>query len=390
MLAPVPVGFPAKDHPLVASVTLADLDKDGLEDVLVCDLLENRIGWIRQHPLGIYTEQWLGPALKVPVRVQAVDFDLDGDLDLLVAVIGQLLPTSNKIGSIVILENDGQQNFSPHVIADGIARVTDVRGGDMDGDGDIDLVVGQFGYNEGETRWMENLGHWKFKTHILQSLSGPIHTIPVDVDNDGDLDIVSLVSQEWEELWVFENKGAGQFKSHLIWGSTNDDFGCSGMRLADLDRDGDVDILFTNGDAFDYTPPRPRPWHGVQWLENTGGFKFAYHRIGALNGASAACAVDLDKDGDTDVVAVSAWNLWEKPAAQSLVWFENDGIMNFIGHDLTNTPTHLITLEAADMDHDGRADLVSGGMHFYPPYSQQSRITLWRNVWPQPSDSNRK
>jgi len=305
-------------------------------------------------------------------------------------VMGQLLPTNDKIGSIVILENDGKLNFSPHVVADGIARVTDVRGGDMDGDGDIDLVVGQFGYYEGETRWMENLGHWKFKPHILQSLSGPIHTIPVDVDKDGDLDIVSLVSQEWEEIWVFENNGVGQFKSHLIWGSTNEDFGCSGMRTTDLDRDGDIDILFTNGDAFDYIPPRPRPWHGVQWLENTGNFKFVYHRIGALNGASAACAADLDNDGDVDVVAVSAWNLWEKPEAQSMVWFENEGKMNFTRHDLTNTPTHLITLEAADMDQDGRVDLVSGGMHFYPPYSHQSRVTLWRNDWPRPSDSNSK
>ena len=390
MLAPIPVGFPANDHPLIASVTLADLDRDGLEDILVCDLLANRIGWIRQHPLGTYTEQWLGPALKVPVRVQAIDFDLDGDLDLLVAVMGQLLPTNDKIGSIVILENDGKQGFLLHIIADRIARVTDVRGGDMDGDGDIDLVVGQFGYYEGETRWMENLGNWKFKSHILQNLSGPIHAIPVDFDHDGDLDIVSLVSQEWEEIWVFENIGAGQFKSHLIWGSTNEDFGCSGMRTTDLDRDGDIDILFTNGDAFDYIPPRPRPWHGVQWLENTGNFKFVYHRIGALNGASAACAADLDNDGDVDVVAVSAWNLWEKPEAQSMVWFENEGKMNFTRHDLTNTPTHLITLEAADMDQDGRVDLVSGGMHFYPPYSHQSRVTLWRNGWPRPSDSTSK
>ena len=109
----------------------------------------------------------------------------------------------------VILENDGKQNFLLHIIADRIARVTDVRGGDMDGDGDLDLVVGQFGYHEGETRWMENLGKWQFKSHILQSLSGPIHTIPVDFDHDGDLDIVSLVSQEWEEIWVFENTGVG-------------------------------------------------------------------------------------------------------------------------------------------------------------------------------------
>jgi hypothetical protein len=388
VLRPIAVGFPAQAHPLVASVTLVDLDKDGLLDILVCDMLANRIGWIRQSPVGVYTEQWVGPVLKAPARVQAFDIDRDGDLDLLVAVMGQLLPTNDKIGSIVILENDGRQNFTSHTVADRIARVTDVRGGDIDGDGKMDLVVGQFGYHEGETRWMENLGSWKFRPHILQSLSGPIHTIPIDIDHDGDLDIVSLVSQEWEEIYLFENNGSGQFKTHLIWGSTNEDYGCSGMRLVDLDQDGDTDILFTNGDAFDYIPPRPRPWHGVQWLENMDGRHFSFHTIGSLNGASAACAADLDSDGDLDVVAVSAWNLWEKPESQSMVWFENNGKMNFIRHDLASSPTHLITLEAADMNDDGQTDFVSGGMHFYPPYTFQSRVTLWQNIWPRPLDTS--
>jgi hypothetical protein len=384
MLKPMAVGFPVEGHPLIASVTLVDLDQDGLQDILVCDMLANRIGWIRQGPPGVYNEQWVGPVLQAPARVQAFDIDLDGDLDLLVAAMGQLMPTNDKIGSIVVLENDGRQNFTLHTIADRIARVTDVRGGDINGDGKMDLVVGQFGYHEGETRWMENLGGWKFRPHILQSLSGPIHTIPVDIDHDGDLDIVSLVSQEWEEIYLFENSGSGEFKTHLIWGSTNDDYGCSGMRLVDLDQDGDMDILFTNGDAFDYIPPRPRPWHGVQWLENRGRLQFGYHRIGGLNGASAACAADLDGDGDLDVIAVSAWNLWEKPESQSMVWFENDGKMNFIPHDLVNSPTHLITLETSDMNGDGRSDFVTGGMHFYPPYTRQSRVTLWLNTWTRP------
>ena len=145
-----------------------------------------------------------------------------------------------------------------------------MRAGDLDGDGDLDLAVAGFGYDDGETRWMENLGNWRFKSTRLLNLSGPINVEIVDLDGDGDLDIASLVSQEWEEVYAFVNDGRGRFEPLLIWGSTNDDFGSSWLTAVDLDKDGDVDFLYSNGDAFDYAPPSGRPWHGVQWLENTG------------------------------------------------------------------------------------------------------------------------
>lgn len=380
-LTPTPIGMPATDPPRIGSVTLVDLDQDGLLDVLVCDMLANRIGWIRQYPAGVYTERWVSPVLPAPARVSACDIDGDGDLDLLVAVMGQLFPSNDKIGSVVILENDGKQNFTPHTIIDHIARVTDVRAADFNGDGRPDLIVGQFGYDDGETRWMENLGGWQFRSHLLQSLSGVIHTIPVDIDKDGDMDVVSLVSQEWEEIYLFENDGHGNFKSHLIWGSANEDYGSSGMRVVDMNGDGLMDILFTNGDAFDYLPPRPRPWHSVQWLENKGNFVFEHHPIGKFEGASGAVAADVDNDGDMDVVAVSCYNFWEKPESQSIIWFENDGKMNFTQHDISHSPTHLISLETADMNNDGKPDFVSARMDVYPPFTKDGRIVLWLNRW---------
>jgi len=285
----------------------------------------------------------------------------------------------------VILENDGRMNFTPHTIVDRIARVTDVRAADFNEDGRLDLVAGQFGYDDGETRWLENLGNWHFRSHVVQSLSGVIHTIPVDIDNDGHMDFVSLVSQEWEEIYVFRNDGRGNFTSHLIWGSTNEDYGSSGIRLVDLNKDGRLDILYTNGDAFDYLPPRPRPWHSVQWLENKGDLKFEHHAIGLLPGASAAVAADLDGDGDLDIAAVSCYNFWERPESQSIVWFENDGKMNFTLHDIAHSPTHLISLEAADMNRDGKPDLVSVRMDVYQPFSNDGRVMLWLNHWGRPA-----
>ncbi len=382
-LSPTPIGFPAAEPPRIGSLTIVDLDGDGLQDVLLCDMLANRIGWIRQFPAGVYTEKWVSPVIPAPAHVSAADIDGDGDLDILVACMGQLFPSNDKIGSVVILENDGRQNFTPHTIIDHVARVTDVRAADFNGDGRLDLIVGQFGYDDGETRWMENLGNWQFRSHMLQSLSGVIHTIPVDIDKDGDTDVVSLVSQEWEEIYLFENDGHGNFKSHLIWGSSNEDYGSSGMRVIDMNGDGLMDILFTNGDAFDYLPPRPRPWHSVQWLENKGGLKFEHHPIGKLEGASGAVAADVDGDGDLDVVAVSCYNFWEKPESQSIIWFENDGRMNFTEHDIAHSPTHLISLETADMNNDGKPDFVSARMNVYPPFTKDGRIVLWLNHWAQ-------
>lgn len=377
-----PIGDVPADRAMITYLAAVDLDQDGMLDVVVCDAQANRVTWIRQGPRGTFTEKVCGEGLIAPAHVEAIDFDGDGDLDLVVAVLGMLFPNNDKIGSVVILENTGAMQFTKRVVIERIARVADVRAGDLDGDGDMDLAVAQFGYDDGETRWMENLGQWKFKSHILQTLSGPIHSEIVDIDKDGDLDIVVLVSQEWEEIYVFVNDGKGNFTPRLIYGSPNDDFGSSGISVCDFDRDGDVDILYTNGDAFDYVPPRPRPWHGVQWLENQGDLKFKFHRIANYPGAYNARPVDIDGDGDLDAYVVSTVNYWERPEAQSLIWLENNGKMQFRRHDITNTPTHLLAIATGDFDGDGQIDLVTGGMHFYPPYDRLARVLLWTAKWP--------
>jgi hypothetical protein len=384
--SPQPVGAPirGKERPQISNVQIVDLDRDGLPDILVCDVIQNQVIWIRQFPRGVYTEIPVGAPIAAPAHVQAIDFDGDGDLDLVVASLGVLSPSNARIGAVVILENDGHQHFTNHVVADHIARVADVRAGDLDGDGDLDLAVAGFGYDDGETSWLENKGGWKFEQHVLLRLSGPINAVIADINGDGHPDIVALVSQEWEEIWAFLNDGHGHFTMKLIWGSSNSDFGSSWISVVDLDRDGDLDIVYSNGDAFDYAPTNSRPWHGVQWLENKGNMQFAFHRIADLTGASSPQVADIDGDGDLDIVVVSAYNNWSDPAARSLVWLENNGRMQFTMHDIASAPTHLITLAIGDLDGDGKPDLVTGGMHISRPYDRMSRVTLWSNHGPRP------
>jgi FG-GAP-like repeat len=378
-LTPIPIGDKFIEPPLISNIAVADLDGDGLLDVIVCDCRNNTVSWIRQFPAGVYTETVLADNIIAPAHVQVIDFDKDGHNDIIVAVLGLLFPSNDKIGSVVILQNDGTNHFIKHVVVDKIARVSDVRAGDLDGDGDLDLAVAEFGYDDGETRWIENLGNWKFKSHILQHLSGPINVELVDIDNDGDLDIVSLVSQEWEEIYAFINDGKGNFQTKLLFGSSNEDFGSSNIYMCDLNKDGKPDILYTNGDAFDYIPPRGRPWHGVQWLENKGNLNFEFHRICNFVGAYNVKPVDIDGDGDLDLFVVSAFNLWDNPKSQSFIWLENKGNMQFVKHNIASNPTHLITLEFGDFNNDGLMDFVTGGMHAYPPYDRMSRVVLWMN-----------
>lgn len=378
-----PLGEPIgpDERPFVANVGIADLDRDGLADILAADAESNQITWLRQAPAGVFRAQVLADVAG-PAHVAAVDIDQDRDLDVLVASLGVIFPNNAPIGAVIVLENDGRQSFTRRVIVERIARVSDVRAGDLDLDGDLDLAVAQFGYDQGETRWLENQGGWAFASHVIQQLSGPINAEPADVDADGDLDIVTLVSQEWEEIYVFVNDGHGSFTPARIFGASNEDFGSSWITVVDLDGDKDVDVLYSNGDAFDYAPPKGRGWNGVQWLENLGAVRFRYHRIADYSGASSPQAADLDGDGDLDIAVVSAYNDWARADAQSLVWFENDGAMGFTRHDVTNSPTHLLTLAIGDLTGDGRPDLVTGGAHMSWPYDRMSRVTAWVNRWP--------
>ena len=210
-LSPQPIGksFTAKERPLVAHVTTVDLDRDGLMDIVACDVAANQVVWIRQFPKGTLRKRRSAPG-QAPAHAEPVDLDGDGDLDLVVASLGVMFRATRKwIGGRV--ENAATAVHQPGDHRQ-IAR-SDVRAGDFDGT-KISTSPRAVRLHDGETRWMENLGNWRFGSTGPE----PVRTDQrgsVDLDGDGDLDIASLVSQEWEEVYGFINDG-GHFEPMLI------------------------------------------------------------------------------------------------------------------------------------------------------------------------------
>ena len=373
------IGKESESVPWIAHVKAFDLNQDGLMDAIGCEAKHDEVVWLRQGENGQFTEIVLASDMQAPVHAEIYDLDDDGDFDVLVSCMNIVFPNNDKIGALIALENDGNENFTKRVLLEGVERVNDARAHDMDSDGDLDLVVGQFGYDQGEVRWMKNLGHWQYESQSLLHLSGLINVCVEDFNNDGHPDIAAQFSQQWEEIHLFENDGKGDFTSKIIWGSTNHDFASSGMTAADLNQDGLPDLVFANGDGFGPTlKPGPRPWHGVQWLENTGDGKFNYRRIGDLAGAYSPVVKDVDRDGDQDVLSVSAFNDWENPESDSLVWFRNDGDQGFTKVTLAHEPIQLLAIDFADFDGDGVGEIISGCFPSAPPFQRISRFTIWK------------
>jgi hypothetical protein len=375
-LARVALGSTSDPRPLIANVQIVDFDDDGLPDVLACDAKRQAVVWIRQGPAGQFTESVVAEEISAPAHVTVADLDRDGQTDLLVSVLGDFLPNDTRVGRLLWLQHAGD-GWIRHVLLDQVRRVADCQPADFDNDGDLDLAVAVFGYARGEVLWLENRGQGRFREHQLLSAPGAIHVPVADFDGDGDFDLATVISQNEEEVWGFENLGGGRFLPRRLWFTINFDIGSAGLVGDDLDRDGDTDLILPVGDNLEIAHSFPQPYHGCFWFENTGGWNFAARRIARFGATYAAAAGDPDGDGDRDVVLVSMGNNPERADNPSIVWLENDGRQQFNCQQIDTTPTHLITVACGDLNGDGRDDIVAGGVHLTGPFDRVGRVTAW-------------
>jgi hypothetical protein len=320
-----------------------------------------------------------------PAHAEPCDLDGDGRVDLVVADLGSFLPADHADGKVVWLRRTDGSDWQPHVLQAGLGRVADVQAGDFDGDGDLDLVVAEFGWRKtGRILLLENRGSRDgqpdFQMRVLDPRHGTIHVPTVDLDGDGRLDFVALISQEHETVVAFLNDGGGGFRRETIFSANEPAFGSSGIQLVDLDADGDLDVLYTNGDTFDSF--YPKPYHSVRWLENRGSFPFQDRLLVVMPGVHRALACDLDGDGDLDVVACSLLPkriLGPGPRADldSLLWLEQTGAGKFIRHSLERETCQHAAMEVGDFDGDGDIDLAVGN---FSDAGQHPPVTIWWNL----------
>ena len=349
------------------NVRFQDLDGDGIRELFVHEANNAKIT-VLSDCAPTCAEKVFSEGLRVPVRSQAVDLDDDGDRDLLVSDIGSLGPSDERVGRVIVLRSDAQRAFVPEVIAEDLGRVVSTEAADLDGDGDQDIVVCEFGHESvGSLFWLEQKDG-SFEHRELDPVPGAIHGFPIDIDADADPDIVAVFAQDSERVMLYRNDGGGNFDGELLFAADSVDFGMSGLEPTDLDQDGDVDLLVTNGDyldtvRFESDDTFPEQ-HGVAWLENRNG-RFEWHEVLRTPAAYTVRAVDLDGDCDRDLVLGSLVRVDVLPGRYRpppLVWLENDGSEAFSVHPILEEAEPLMSLDIGDLDGDGHPEIAYGSL----------------------------
>ena len=358
-----PRGLEKERIPAVSDIMLLKGARGIPEGLLISELRSRRLMAIPYGPVDAGNlRPFMGPVdFNYPAAIAHGDYNNDRRLDIFVASLGGMNPTDEEKGGVsYILHENGGWRAVPVPVS--LGRACDIDVADMDQDGDTDMVVCAFGFRgPGQLVWLKNIQD-QFALKVLDERDGFVAAILDDVDDDDDEDIIALLSQEHEVLIQFTNDGEGTFTPKELLRLPHAAWGSSDLMRVDIDRDGDRDLLLVNGDTLD--DHTPKPVHGVRWLERVGKEFVGFHEILLLPGCERAAVGDLDGDGDYDVVGAAF--MPQIPTEEwgqwdSLVWAENlgDGKAWDVKTLEVGNPVHS-AVHVDDLDRDGHMDIVTG------------------------------
>jgi hypothetical protein len=300
---------------------------------------------------GIFTHKIIdqNPPSNIWIKCTG-DFDKDGNIDLMIG--GHEGRTRDLI---IWYQNPGtaDETWTKHTVYEG----TDAYGfevgatGDLDNDGDVDLVMGS--YWQHKLFWLENQNEktdqWK-----LHELGNPKSgtTYLRDFDNDGKLDIVTRASQKYSgevgrDVWIWKQNSITSWTKYYKYIGDGEYF-----NIGDIDMDGKTDIVIAN-----------------KWLRNNGNIDIGtWEEFTFTDAYQWLCTfpivVDMNKDGRNDIVLTptvwageyykTAW--YEAPKNQTTITWREHIIENNI-----ECVTHALGIH--DFDNNGILDVFTAEMH---------------------------
>lgn len=286
-------------HTAIAS----DLDGDGDSDVVSASRYDNKIAWYENTDgYGSFSDQKvIASEASDPQSITAADFDGDGDKDLLYC--------SWEDGKVAWFENVDSGGFSDeNVISNNAGGAEAVYAADLDGDGDKDALSASNSVGgTNKIAWYRNTaGGFASQNVISQDMRGAIVVLAADLDGDGDQDVLSASKGDGKVAWYENTSGYGTFSKQKV--ITTDAPGVQSLSAADLDGDGDLDVLSAS-----------KRNSTLAWYENTDGSGTFSSQKTISSGASYASVftADIDQDGDPDVLSGAQKN-------SQINWFSND------------------------------------------------------------------
>ncbi len=332
----------------------ADLDGDGDLDIVVAQIgnfIAGRFSILVNRGDGSY-EAPRFVALTTPTTTETADVvaaDFDGDLDIDLAFCAGGFGTSGQ--TVGVFRNNGDATFAAMQYYACGRGPTGIVAFDADRDGDVDLATANWYWNEADVSVLYNNGAAAFATRVDFPIAGtqPYKIAAGDLNGDQWPDLAVSVATSTTSVALLFNNQSGGFGAPASLapavGSTVNSV--PGVHVADVDNDADLDVLYAAGAPVG-------SWGSIGLYRNNGAGSFAALESFAVTIGSAHdfTVADVTQDGWPDILCVGHSNKY----GYSLL--PSNGQGGFLVEQSFRTGENARSISAGDVDLDGDLDVV--------------------------------